>query len=122
MVDPICKFIADEVEAYHDGYSEHLVPIVICKREGCGKFVMPRRIGRKSLCDDCKDKHFNEVRRPLQTERRWLYRLIEIGDKRKGGSKGALIKLLADPKIKERFSRAKKLLPKLAAKVSALVS
>jgi len=79
MVDPVCEFINGQLDDYYAGKSTHMVPVVICKREGCEKVVMPQRIGRKEFCDGCKDRHHNAKRRTLQTSRKWLYRLLADG-------------------------------------------
>jgi hypothetical protein len=120
MVDPICKFIADQLEAYYDGQTKQLVPIVICGREGCGKFLMPKRVGRKMYCDDCKDKHHNDERQTETADRKWLYRLRDDGLKN-----SALLRMkLKTPEIRERFDglKKKRTFAKLAAKVESLVA
>jgi hypothetical protein len=71
LMGPICKFIFDRIERYHDWldqspqYSrkkfketedeeeserENAVPIRMCERPGCGKFLVPQRVGRKRFC------------------------------------------------------------------------
>ncbi len=68
LMSPICKFIFDRIERYHEWLDrdprypneklkdneamerEKAVPIFICERPGCGKFCLPQRTGRKKFC------------------------------------------------------------------------
>jgi hypothetical protein len=71
LMGPVCKFIFDRIERYHEWLDtprpqskkkvteedeeserEKAVPIRICDRPGCGKFFVPRRVGRKKFCSD----------------------------------------------------------------------
>lgn len=66
IADPVCDFILNEHERYHDelyqmarkGKSLGLVPIVLCA-SGCGRFIMPERTGRKTYCStECYSKKY----------------------------------------------------------------
>jgi hypothetical protein len=73
VMGPISKFILE----YVDDPPKPL-PIRICKRSGCNKLILPRRLGRKEYCSTrcCGLDH-----RPTTKENRdymWLYRLNKI--------------------------------------------
>jgi len=42
---PICYFIVNELDEFGER-----APVRICEREGCGKFTVPERTGRKRFC------------------------------------------------------------------------
>jgi hypothetical protein len=94
LMSPICQFIFDRIERYQDWLDriprypdeklkdddenerEKAVPIRMCERPGCGKFLVPQRVGRKRFCS----KTCLVLANPGRTvgENRdymWLYRL-----------------------------------------------
>ncbi len=73
IMSPICKFV---FEFAND--PPKLLPIRVCKRPGCDRFIVPERIGRKEYCSPkcCSRDH-----RPAAEENKdyiWLYRLCKI--------------------------------------------
>jgi hypothetical protein len=52
IMSPICEFIFNRIERYHDRELDlrEAVPIQICERANCGKFFLAKRIGRKRYC------------------------------------------------------------------------
>jgi hypothetical protein len=96
LMGPICKFIFDRIERYHDWLDrspqyypkkfketeddeeserENAVPIRMCERPGCGKFLVPQRVGRKRFCS--KTCLASQPGRTVDENRdyMWLYRL-----------------------------------------------
>jgi hypothetical protein len=54
LLAPVCAFLIKEIEAL---FWEPL-PIGICKKPGCGRFILPKRRGRKLYCSDqCRALH-----------------------------------------------------------------
>ncbi len=73
IMTPVCKFIFDFVDD-----PPKPLPIRICRRLGCDKFILPERMGRKEYCSPncCALDH-----RPTPKENKdymWLYRLSKI--------------------------------------------
>lgn len=73
IMSPICKFV---FEFAND--PPKFLPIRVCKRPGCDRFIVPERIGRKEYCSPqcCSRNH-----RPAAEENKdyiWLYRLSKI--------------------------------------------
>jgi hypothetical protein len=73
IMSPICEFIFEFADD-----PPKLLPIRVCKRPGCDKFLVPERIGRKEYCSPkcCSSDH-----RPTPEENKdyiWLYRLTKI--------------------------------------------
>lgn len=120
MVDPICEFFNNQLEEYYAGNTAQLVPVVICSRAGCDKFVMPQRIGRRMYCDGCKDKHHNSEYKELRRDQKWLYRLLAEGK----GDKTLLRTKMKQAGIRNRFDglKKKKQFQKLIEKVESLTS
>jgi hypothetical protein len=84
MIDPICDFILKEHERFHDeefetvrkDKSSLMVPIRICARPGCGKFIMPERTDRKKYCSDvCRASKDREERPDFKRCYQCLFRL-----------------------------------------------
>ncbi len=72
-MSPFCKFILE----YVDDPPKQL-PIRVCRRSGCKRFLLPERAGRKEYCSSrcCALDH-----RPTPKENKdymWLYRLNKI--------------------------------------------
>ena len=80
VMTPICKFILDRIERYHDGELDldDAIPIRICNREGCEKFFL-QRSGRKKFCSsECCD-HAQPRRAGIRNrDYMRLYRLEEL--------------------------------------------
>jgi hypothetical protein len=86
IMSPLCKFIFDQVDRYHVGELElsDAVPIRICKRDGCSKFVLPERKGRKEYCSNiCRAKDYQHNRTDWNDYMR-RYRSGEAGGSRDG--------------------------------------
>jgi hypothetical protein len=92
MIDPICDFILREHERFHDDELERarkdksslMVPIRICARQGCGKFIMPERRDRKIYCSDlCRASKDREERPDFKRCYQCLFRLEhDLGTKK----------------------------------------
>jgi CGNR zinc finger len=68
----ICKFV---FEFAND--PPKFLPIRVCKRPGCDRFIVPERIGRKEYCSP---KCGSRDHRPAAEENKdyiWLYRLTK---------------------------------------------
>jgi hypothetical protein len=52
IMGPICKFILERIWQFQEGplRLHEAIPIRICEREGCGKFLVPARADRKKFC------------------------------------------------------------------------
>ena len=59
---PICKFILE----YVDDPREKDLPIQICKRPGCGKFILPDRVGRKEFCSSLCGSRLAQEKKPQE--------------------------------------------------------
>jgi hypothetical protein len=113
---PVCKFIADRIERYHDGELKlhEAVPICTCRRIGCTKFVVPSRTGRKKFCSEQCLKLANPGRsREANKEYIWLYRMEKQAD-------AVLRSKLKVPKMRERLSRIEANWPELAERIKQL--
>jgi len=54
IVSPICKFILDSIDHFQEapaGLSK-TIPLGLCERPGCGRFMVVERKGRKRFCSD----------------------------------------------------------------------
>jgi hypothetical protein len=60
IAGPICKFIFD----YVDDQRKKDLPIRICKRPGCGKFILPERVGRKEFCSSLCGSRLAQEKNP----------------------------------------------------------
>jgi hypothetical protein len=132
VMSPICKFIFDRIERYHDWLDripgkkvkrhrdnedeiarEKAIPIRICDRPGCGRFLIPQRIGRKKFCSKkCL------VAQPGRTGKEnkdymWLYR-------RETERRAVVRSKLKSPKNEQRLTRIEKDWPDLAGRVKKL--
>ena len=132
VMSPICKFIFDRIERYHDWLDripvkkvkrhrdnedeiarEKAIPIRICERPGCGRFLIPQRIGRKKFCSKkCL------VAQPGRTGKEnkdymWLYR-------RETERRAVVRSKLKSPKNEQRLTRIEKDWPDLAGRVKKL--
>lgn len=73
IAGPICKFIFD----YVDDQRKKDLPVRICKRSGCGKFILPERIGRKEFCSSLCGSKVAQANKPQQLKAAyaWVHRL-----------------------------------------------
>jgi hypothetical protein len=116
VMSPICKFILDHVEQYHDGTIDldEAVPIGQCERPGCGKFFVPERTGKKKFCSQrCCEA--TQPRRSGKENRDYmrLWRLERM-------PLPALRVRLKSPERLEWLSQIEKDWPELAERVKAL--
>jgi hypothetical protein len=82
VIAPICKFIVDQLDE-----SGEMAPVRICEREGCGKFTLPERQGRKRFCSDqCRALAYQGSRDDWNEYMR-TYRKIQSQRKRRKGGK-----------------------------------
>jgi len=62
ILSPVCKFIFDRIERFHEGDPidrGEAVPLIICQREGCGRFALPQRKGRREFCgNNCRSSAY----------------------------------------------------------------
>lgn len=77
LLGPICDFIVRELDE-----SGEQAPVRICEREGCGKFTVPERTGRKKFCSDqCRalsyqgsrtdwNKYMRDYRKTVKSKRK----------------------------------------------------
>ena len=77
LLGPICNFIVKEADD-----SIEQAPVRICEREGCGKFTVPERTGRKKFCSDqCRalsyqgsrtdwNKYMRDYRKTVKSKRK----------------------------------------------------
>jgi hypothetical protein len=108
IVSPICKFIFDYVDDPPKG-----LPIRVCERPGCSKFMLPQRAGRKEYCSvKCcslaNKKSPKEVRDYM-----FLYRLEKE-------SKGVLQAKLKTPEVKSRLHQIESRWPNLCDKLKGI--
>jgi hypothetical protein len=56
VFSPAAKFILDRLEQYHERHLplEKAMPLIICKRPECGKFVVARRKTKDFCSDSCR--------------------------------------------------------------------
>jgi len=56
---PIARFIFERLELFHDGQIEldEAIPVVLCRREGCGNFTVARRRTKDFCSDSCRSRH-----------------------------------------------------------------
>ena len=86
IMSPLCRFISHQIERYHVGELSlsEAVPIRACKREGCEKFILPQRAGRKDYCNDrCRARDYQHNRTDWNEYMR-RYRAGEAGASRDG--------------------------------------
>ncbi len=59
VMAPIARFVFDRLEKYNEGELplDRAIPIVLCKREGCGKFSLGRRKTRDFCSASCRTLH-----------------------------------------------------------------
>jgi hypothetical protein len=85
MIAPVCRFILDCADKHDDNAEQpvtDLIPIGICAREGCGKFIVIRRVGRKKFCLDCKSHPSRMITRQRgEYMRHYRQRLEELQQK-----------------------------------------
>jgi hypothetical protein len=133
VMSPICKFIFDRIERYHEWLDripgkkikryranedeiarEKAIPIRLCEKPGCGKFMLPQRTGRKRFCSQqcCGDSQPGRIGEENK-DYMWVYRL----EKR---SPAVLRSKLKPPASKRRLARIEKMWPDLASRVKTL--
>ena len=63
LITPITKFIFDQLEQYHSGELalDKAVPVIVCKRQGCGKFAVPRRRTKEFCSDSCRTLYRQKI-------------------------------------------------------------
>lgn len=116
IMSPICEFIFDRIEDVHGSIElDEAVPIRICKRPGCGKFILPEKTGRKKYCSNlcCSLDHENKKPREERTDYAWLHRLEKE-------SLGVLRTKTKEPAAKKRLHDVEARWPNLAEKVRAI--
>jgi hypothetical protein len=67
----LCKFILDRIDYFNEGDEElrRIIPIGICARPDCGKFMVIQRIGKSEYHSDaCKVKHWQSLNRERRAE------------------------------------------------------
>lgn len=59
IIGPVAHFLYERLEQYHDGALplEEAVPILRCRREGCGKFAVNKRRTKDFCSDSCRTLH-----------------------------------------------------------------
>src|SRR2546422_678002 len=118
IMAPVCKFILDEIGRFHSGdleqYAEAM-PLRLCQRSECGKFIVPERTGRKRFCSDLCCALFYENKKPREerTDYAWLHRL-------ESDSLPVLRKKLKEPSVKQRLREIQTKWPNLADKVKGI--
>ena len=126
IVDPICDFILLEHEGYHDeqfqrarrGKPNVLVPIRICEREACGKFIMPERVDRRKYCSDiCRASKDREGRPDFKRCYQCLWRLENELEQ---GKRAVVRKKLSRPTTQRNLRELEKRWPKHANRVKTL--
>ena len=51
VIVPVCKFILDQIERHDRGEAlRDVIPIGLCERSGCDRFIMIERVGRRRWC------------------------------------------------------------------------
>jgi hypothetical protein len=61
VIAPVCKFIKHQIDRHDNDRAElrEVIPISLCKREGCGKFFLIERIGRGLFCStSCRARDY----------------------------------------------------------------
>jgi hypothetical protein len=132
LMSPICRFIFDRVEQYHEWLEripkhldeklkddeasarEKAVPIRICDRPDCGKFLVPQRTGRKKYCSTaCLLKAQPQRSREENKAYMCLYRLEQC--------RSAVLRAkLKSRSIKERLEKIEKEWPEYGDRVKRL--
>jgi hypothetical protein len=117
IIDPICDFILTEHERTHqtEPPQRELVPIRVCKRPGCGKFIMSERKDLRKFCDD-SCRALNQGQSKSLEEKSSYMMLWRL----KGKSIGTLRQELEKPQMKQRLAEIEARFLKLAPKVNAL--
>jgi hypothetical protein len=83
IIGPICSFLVEQLEPRF-GNESGQAPIRICEREGCGRFTLPERKGRKRFCSDqCRAMAYQGSREDWNEYMR-RYRKLKAQRKRKG--------------------------------------
>ncbi len=59
LLAPVTRFIFEQLEQYHDGVLslEEAVPILLCRRKGCGKFALIERRTKDFCSNKCRTLH-----------------------------------------------------------------
>jgi hypothetical protein len=116
IMSPVCEFILDQIERFHSGdqYAE-AIPLRLCQRPECGKFIVPERTGRKRFCSDLCCALFYENKKPREerTDYAWLHRL-------EADSLPVLRKKLKKLSVKQRLREIQTKWPNLAKKVKGI--
>jgi hypothetical protein len=95
VMSPTCKFILDRMEEANEGNSR-AVPIQMCQREGCGRFFLPQRTGRKQFCSAKCVQAAHQPSKEYTRNNVFLHRLGKL-------SAGQRRKALAKPETKKRL-------------------
>jgi hypothetical protein len=76
VASPIAKFIFDQLEQYHAGELtlNKAVPIIVCKRPGCGKFAVPRRRTKEFCSNSCRTLYRQKTKPKAHAEYMRKYR------------------------------------------------
>jgi hypothetical protein len=113
LMGPICKFILE----YVDDPREKDLPIQICKRPGCGKFILPERVGRKEFCSSLCGSRLAQEKKPqeLKADYAWVHRLEKE-------PKATLQLKLKKTKVKTRLAEIETHWPVLREKVQGIRS
>lgn len=76
IMSPIARFIFDQLEQYHAGklVLDKAVPLIVCKRPECGKFVVPKRGTREFCSDSCRTLHRQKTKREAHAAYMRIYR------------------------------------------------
>jgi hypothetical protein len=119
VVTPLCEFIFKQIDHYHQGGISlaQAIPVLKCKRPGCGRFMVPGRAGRKEYCsDNCRARHRLEFLTASGEQRDYMWlRRLERPNKDEVDYK------LMMPKVVKRLSMIEKKWPKLAKKARRLL-
>jgi len=116
LMSPICNFILRRVERFHEGALElqDAIPVRVCEREGCGKFLVPARTDRKKFCSS-KCLQLSHPPRSGEENRDYMrvYRLEQEPP-------SVLRKKLASAKWRTRLTEIAKAWPELSERVQDL--
>lgn len=123
LADPICDFILNEHERYHDEEYERarkskftgIAPIRFCDRPACDNLFMPERLGRKKYCSDvCRASRDQEERPDFKRCYQCLYRLEGL---KKSGKMAVLRKRLKKPTTEKNLHELETRWPEYAERV-----
>jgi hypothetical protein len=117
LVSPLCKFILDRIERYHEDEItlQKALPILTCKRPRCQRLIVAKRAGRQEYCcDNCRAHHRQEIKTASgeQKDYAWLYRLE--GSRQVG-------RKLKKPKVLRRLSLIEVKWPRHAARAEGFL-